>query len=75
MGMIDRLAVAAGTDRQSARHELMNALGGIPIGRPNAPEEVAGSLHSWRRIAPRRRRRRICYRRWHNTNRLARAGG
>jgi len=41
MGMIDRLAVAAGTDRQSARHELMNALGGIPIGRPNAPEEVA----------------------------------
>lgn len=40
-GMIDRLAVAAGTDRQSARHELMNALGGIPIGRPNAPEDVA----------------------------------
>ncbi|MGA8576936.1 MAG: SDR family oxidoreductase [Candidatus Cybelea sp.] len=40
-GMIDRLAVAAGTDRQSARHELMNALGGIPIGRPNAPKDVA----------------------------------
>lgn len=40
-GMIDRLAVAAGSDWQSARHELMNALGGIPIGRPNAPEDVA----------------------------------
>ncbi|MGA8533311.1 MAG: SDR family oxidoreductase [Candidatus Tumulicola sp.] len=41
IGLIDTLAVAAGTDRQSARHELMNALGGIPIGRPNAPEDVA----------------------------------
>ena len=40
-GMIDRLAVAAGTDRQSARHGLVNSLGGIPIGRPNVPEEVA----------------------------------
>jgi NAD(P)-dependent dehydrogenase (short-subunit alcohol dehydrogenase family) len=39
--LIDTLAASAGTDRQSARHGLMNALGGIPIGRPNAPEEVA----------------------------------
>lgn len=39
--MIARLATGAGTDQKSARHDLMNALGGIPIGRPNAPEEVA----------------------------------
>lgn len=39
--MIDRLAANAGSDRQSARDELVSALGGIPIGRPNAPEEVA----------------------------------
>jgi NAD(P)-dependent dehydrogenase (short-subunit alcohol dehydrogenase family) len=39
--MIARLATGGGTDEKSARHDLMNALGGIPIGRPNAPEEVA----------------------------------
>jgi hypothetical protein len=39
--MIARLASGAGTDEKAARHDLMNALGGIPIGRPSAPEEVA----------------------------------
>jgi NAD(P)-dependent dehydrogenase (short-subunit alcohol dehydrogenase family)/ketosteroid isomerase-like protein len=39
--MIERLAAAEGTDPAAARAGLMRALGGIPIGRPNAPDEVA----------------------------------
>lgn len=38
--MIDRIATAAGS-REAALAELMNSLGGIPIGRPGLPEEVA----------------------------------
>jgi NAD(P)-dependent dehydrogenase (short-subunit alcohol dehydrogenase family) len=40
-GFIDRLAASAGTDRQTALQGLMASLGGIPIGRPGRPEEVA----------------------------------
>jgi NAD(P)-dependent dehydrogenase (short-subunit alcohol dehydrogenase family) len=40
-GLIERLAAQAGTDAASARQNLMNSLGGIPLGRPNRPEEVA----------------------------------
>ena len=36
-----RLAEEQGVDESAARQELMNSLGGIPIGRPNRPEEVA----------------------------------
>lgn len=39
--LISRLADEAGTDAATARQGLMNALGGIPLGRPNRPEEVA----------------------------------
>ena len=39
--LIDRLAANAGTDRTAARQELMRSLGGIPLGRPALPSEVA----------------------------------
>jgi len=40
-GLTERLAIKSGTDINTARQELMNSLGGIPIGRPGRPEEVA----------------------------------
>jgi NAD(P)-dependent dehydrogenase (short-subunit alcohol dehydrogenase family) len=39
--LIVRLAEKAGTDEDAARQGLMQSLGGIPIGRPGRPEEVA----------------------------------
>jgi NAD(P)-dependent dehydrogenase (short-subunit alcohol dehydrogenase family) len=39
--MVRRLAASAGTDEETARQGIVNALGGIPIGRPAWPEEVA----------------------------------
>ena len=39
--LIERLAKEGKTDTGTARQNLMNSLGGIPLGRPNRPEEVA----------------------------------
>jgi NAD(P)-dependent dehydrogenase (short-subunit alcohol dehydrogenase family) len=39
--LVSRLAVEAGSDEQTARQGLVNSLGGIPIGRPAKPNEVA----------------------------------
>ncbi len=39
--LIIRLAKERGVDEDTARQGLMESLGGIPIGRPNRPEEVA----------------------------------
>jgi len=39
--LIARLADSSGTDEAGARQGLMDSLGGIPIGRPGRPEEVA----------------------------------
>jgi NAD(P)-dependent dehydrogenase (short-subunit alcohol dehydrogenase family) len=39
--LIDRLAAKSGTDQHTARAHLMQSLGGIPLGRPAWPTEVA----------------------------------
>jgi NAD(P)-dependent dehydrogenase (short-subunit alcohol dehydrogenase family) len=39
--LIGRLAAQAGTDPAAARQRLMKSLGGIPLGRPTRPSEVA----------------------------------
>ena len=39
--LIDRLAASSGTDRNTAREQLIKSLGGIPLGRPGRPPEVA----------------------------------
>ena len=39
--LVTRIAEEAGVGREVALDRLMDALGGIPLGRPNQPEEVA----------------------------------
>jgi NAD(P)-dependent dehydrogenase (short-subunit alcohol dehydrogenase family) len=40
-GMIERMAQSDNSDYAAARQKLMDMLGGIPLGRPNRPKEVA----------------------------------
>ena len=41
VGLVNELAASKGTDYEGARQALMDSLGGIPIGRPAQPSEVA----------------------------------
>ena len=41
VGLVNELAAKQGTDYDGARKTLMDSLGGIPIGRPARPSEVA----------------------------------
>jgi NAD(P)-dependent dehydrogenase (short-subunit alcohol dehydrogenase family) len=41
VGLVNRLAADLGTDYEGGRRALMDSLGGIPIGRPSRPREVA----------------------------------
>ncbi len=40
-GMVDEIAQRSGISKEAARQRIMDSLGGIPLGRPNRPEEVA----------------------------------
>lgn len=39
--LVDRVALQGGTDREGGQRIIMQALGGIPLGRPAKPREVA----------------------------------
>jgi NAD(P)-dependent dehydrogenase (short-subunit alcohol dehydrogenase family) len=39
--LVDRLAKQAGTDPEGGRQIVMQSLGGVPLGRPATPQEVA----------------------------------
>jgi len=41
VALAERLAAQAGTDYEGGKRIIMNALGGIPLGRPAKPQEVA----------------------------------
>lgn len=41
VGLVNELAASKGIDYEGARQALMDSLGGIPIGRPARPSEVA----------------------------------
>jgi len=40
-GMVNEIAQRTGISKDAARRRIMDSLGGIPLGRPNRPEEVA----------------------------------
>jgi NAD(P)-dependent dehydrogenase (short-subunit alcohol dehydrogenase family) len=40
-GMVAEIAERTGVSKDAARQRIMDSLGGIPLGRPNRPEEVA----------------------------------
>jgi NAD(P)-dependent dehydrogenase (short-subunit alcohol dehydrogenase family) len=42
--LVERVAQNAGTDYEGGKRIVMDALGGIPIGRPSTPEEVASLI-------------------------------
>lgn len=44
VAMAERLALQAGTDYEGGKQIIMNALGGIPLGRPSKPIEVANLI-------------------------------
>jgi NAD(P)-dependent dehydrogenase (short-subunit alcohol dehydrogenase family) len=39
--MVNEIAERTGISQDAARQQIVEALGGIPLGRPNRPEEVA----------------------------------
>jgi NAD(P)-dependent dehydrogenase (short-subunit alcohol dehydrogenase family) len=41
VGMVNEIAERTGISQDAARQRIMDSLGGIPLGRPNRPEEIA----------------------------------
>ena len=44
VGLVERIAQDAGTDYEGGKKIIMKSLGGIPVGRPSKPEEVANLI-------------------------------
>lgn len=44
MALAERLAADANTDYEGGKQIIMNSLGGIPLGRPSKPIEVANLI-------------------------------
>lgn len=42
--LAERLAADAGTDLEGGKRMIMDSLGGIPLGRPSTPEEIANLI-------------------------------
>lgn len=42
--LAERLAAEAGTDLEGGKRMIMESLGGIPLGRPSTPEEIANLI-------------------------------
>ncbi len=42
--LAERLAAEAGTDLEGGKRIIMDSLGGIPLGRPSTPEEIASLI-------------------------------
>jgi NAD(P)-dependent dehydrogenase (short-subunit alcohol dehydrogenase family) len=40
-GMVNEIAQRTGLSKDAARQRIIDSLGGIPLGRPNRPQEVA----------------------------------
>jgi hypothetical protein len=58
VGLVNELAASQGTNYEGARKALMKSFGGIPLGRPAQPREVADLVaFSPRRVRPRSRAR------------------
>jgi len=44
VALVERLAMQAGTDYEGGKRIIMDSLGGIPLGRPSMPIEVANLI-------------------------------
>lgn len=44
VALAKRLAAQAGTDYEGGKQIIMDSLGGIPLGRPSTPQEVANLI-------------------------------
>jgi hypothetical protein len=71
VGLVTELAANRGTDYEGARQALMASLGGIPIGRPAKPQEVA-DLNRLPGVSSRgvHHRHGVRYRRWYGADRV-----